>query len=142
MKPRGRILLVEDNAADARLTTEAMYEAGGSAALTTARDGVEALDLLTRPHATLPDLILLDLNLPRKDGREVLREVKGDAGLRVIPVVVLTTSGAEEDVAVSYHLHANCFITKPPDFDGLARVVRALGDFWSRVAALPPAGEP
>lgn len=141
MKPRGRILLVEDNAADARLTTEAMYEAGGSAALTTARDGVEALDLLTRPHATLPDLILLDLNLPRRDGREVLRDIKSNPALAAIPVVIFTTSSADADVRACYALGANAYVIKPVDLDQFLAVIDATLQFWLNTARLPAPAE-
>lgn len=135
------ILLVEDNAADVRLTEEALREGKVRTRLSVARDGVEALAFLRREgpfgEAPRPDLILLDLNLPRKDGREVLAEVKADADLRVIPVVVLTTSSADADVACSYSLHANCYITKPVDLEQLVSVVRSIDDFWLTVVRLP-----
>jgi two-component system, chemotaxis family, response regulator Rcp1 len=135
------ILLVEDNAADVRLTEEALREGKVHNRLSVARDGVEALAFLRREgdfaQAPRPDLILLDLNLPRKDGREVLAEVKADAGLRVIPVVVLTTSSAHADVLCSYSLHANCYITKPVDLEQLVTVVKAIDDFWLTVVRLP-----
>ena len=135
------ILLVEDNAADVRLTVEALREGKVRNRLTVARDGQEALDILRRkgPHenAPRPDLILLDLNLPRKDGREVLVELKGDAELKHIPVVVLTTSSAELDIVKSYQLHANCYITKPVDLEQFVNVVRSIDDFWLTVVRLP-----
>jgi CheY-like chemotaxis protein len=135
------ILLVEDNPGDVRLTIEALKEGKVSNRLSVARDGVEALAFLRRegPHANAPrpDLILLDLNLPRRDGREVLAEVKADARLRRIPVVVLTTSKAEEDILRTYDLHANCYITKPVDLDQFISVVRSIDDFWLSVVRLP-----
>ena len=141
---RGRpveILLVEDNLGDVRLTEEALVEGKVSNKLTVARDGVEALQILRRepPYqdATRPDLILLDLNLPRKDGREVLAVLKADADLRRIPVVVLTTSSAERDIVRSYDLHANCYINKPVDLEQFISVVRQIDDFWLTVVRLP-----
>lgn len=143
---RGRpieILLVEDNPGDVRLTIEALKEGKVRNRLSVARDGVEALAFLRRqgPHAgsTRPDLILLDLNLPRKDGREVLAEIKEDSSLRRIPVVVLTTSKAEEDILRTYDLHANCYITKPVDLEQFISVVRSIDDFWLSVVRLPTA---
>jgi two-component system, chemotaxis family, response regulator Rcp1 len=137
------ILLVEDNPGDVRLTREALHEAKMSNNLHVAGDGVEALRYLRREdehaHATRPDLILLDLNLPRKTGREVLEEVKEDPDLRRIPVVVLTTSEAEQDIVRSYELHANAYIKKPVDFGSFIDVVRAIEDFWFSVVRLPPA---
>jgi two-component system, chemotaxis family, response regulator Rcp1 len=136
------ILLVEDNPGDVRLTIEALKEGKVRNRLSVARDGVEALAFLRRegPHATAarPDLILLDLNLPRKDGREVLGEIKDDAQLRRIPVVVLTTSKAEEDILRTYDLHANCYINKPVDLEQFISVVRSIDDFWLSVVRLPP----
>lgn len=136
------ILLVEDNAGDIRLTREALAEAKVSNNLAVARDGVEALEYLRRegPHsaATRPDIILLDLNMPRMDGRELLSHIKADAHLAAIPVVVLTTSKAEEDIVRSYQLHANCYITKPVDLDQFLKVVRSIEDFWLTVVRLPP----
>jgi chemotaxis family two-component system response regulator Rcp1 len=132
------ILLVEDNAADVRLTKEALQEGKVRNNLTVARDGVEALEILQRPGAPRPDLILLDLNLPRKDGREVLATLKADAALKHIPVVVLTTSSAEVDVLKSYQLHANCYITKPVDLEQFVNVVRSIDEFWLTVVKLPP----
>jgi len=137
------ILLIEDNAGDVRLTIEALREGRVRNRLTVARDGVEALQVMRRegPHANarLPDLILLDLNLPRKDGREVLAEIKSDPALRRIPVVVLTTSQAEEDIVKSYDLHANCYVTKPVDFDSFISVIRSIDNFWLSVVKLPDA---
>ena len=135
------ILLVEDNPGDVRLTIEALKEGKVRNRLSVARDGVEALAFLRRegPHATAarPDLILLDLNLPRLDGREVLAEIKVDARLRRIPVVVLTTSKAEEDILRTYDLHANCYINKPVDLEQFISVVRSIDDFWLSVVRLP-----
>ena len=135
------ILLVEDNPGDVRLTIEALKEGKVRNHLSVARDGVEALAFLRRqgPHAgaVRPDLILLDLNLPRKDGREVLAEIKEDAVLRRIPVVVLTTSKAEEDILRTYDLHANCYINKPVDLEQFISVVRSIDDFWLSVVRLP-----
>ncbi|OJH37435.1 response regulator [Cystobacter ferrugineus] len=135
------ILLVEDNPGDVRLTIEALKEGKVSNRLSVARDGVEALAFLRRegPHANAPrpDLILLDLNLPRRDGREVLADIKADARLRRIPVVVLTTSKAEEDILRTYDLHANCYINKPVDLDQFISVVRSIDDFWLSVVRLP-----
>jgi CheY-like chemotaxis protein len=135
------ILLVEDNPADVRLTQEALKEGKVRNNLFVARDGVEAIEFLRRqgPHAnaTKPDLILLDLNLPRKDGREVLAEIKNDDNLRTIPVVVLTTSSAEADILKSYNLHANCYITKPVDLEQFVQVIKSIDDFWLTVVRLP-----
>jgi chemotaxis family two-component system response regulator Rcp1 len=135
------ILLVEDNAADVRLTEEALKEGKVRNNLHVARDGMEALEFLRRqgPHksATRPDLILLDLNLPRRDGREVLAEIKDDDELKTIPVVVLTTSSAEADILKSYKLHANCYITKPVDLEQFVQVVKSIDDFWLTVVRLP-----
>ena len=136
------ILLVEDNPGDVRLTVEALKEGKVRNNLSVAKDGVEALAFLRREGgfagAARPDLILLDLNLPKKDGREVLAEIKDDAVLRRIPVVVLTTSKAEEDILRTYDLHANCYITKPVDLDQFIAVVRSIDDFWLSVVRLPP----
>jgi two-component system, chemotaxis family, response regulator Rcp1 len=131
------ILLVEDNAADVRLTKEALQEGKVRNNLTVARDGEEALEILRRPAAVRPDLILLDLNLPRKDGREVLATLKADPSLKHIPVVVLTTSSAEVDILKSYQLHANCYITKPVDLEQFVNVVRSIDEFWLTVVKLP-----
>jgi CheY-like chemotaxis protein len=135
------ILLVEDNPGDVRLTKEALREGKVANNLSVANDGVQAIDFLRRrgehSRALRPDLVLLDLNLPKKDGREVLAEIKADEDLRRIPVVVLTTSKAEEDVLRSYNLHANCYITKPVDLDQFIRVVKSIDDFWLTVVRLP-----
>jgi chemotaxis family two-component system response regulator Rcp1 len=136
------ILLVEDNPGDVRLTIEGLQEARVYNNLHVAQDGIEALRFLrregTHSDAPRPDMILLDLNLPRKDGREVLAEIKSDASLRRIPVVVLTTSQDEEDILRTYDLHANCYITKPLDFDQFMHVVRSVEDFWLSVVKFPP----
>jgi two-component system, chemotaxis family, response regulator Rcp1 len=135
------ILLVEDNEGDARLTLEAFKEGKVMNNLTVVRDGVEALAFLRHEGqyagATQPDLILLDLNLPRKDGREVLAEIKDDERLKRIPVVVLTTSGAQEDVAKAYGHHANCYVTKPVDLDQFLRVIQSIETFWLSLVKLP-----
>jgi chemotaxis family two-component system response regulator Rcp1 len=135
------ILLVEDNPGDVRLTQEAFREGKVRNRLSVVGDGVEVMSFLRRQKghekAPRPDLILLDLNLPRKDGREVLAELKDDPDLKRIPVVVLTTSKAEEDVLRTYNLHANCYITKPVDFGQLMTVVKAIDDFWLTVVRLP-----
>jgi chemotaxis family two-component system response regulator Rcp1 len=136
------ILLVEDSPGDVRLTIEALKEAKVSNRLSVVGDGVEALEYLRRQgkyaNATRPDVVLLDLNLPRKDGRKVLAEMKEDPDLKVIPVVVLTTSRAEEDILKAYEHHANCYITKPVDFQQFLRVVQSIEDFWLSVVRLPP----
>ena len=135
------ILLVEDNPGDVRLTVEALGESAVQHRLSVARDGVEALAMLRRktPYgdAARPDLILLDLNLPRQDGRDVLAEIKGDVTLRTIPVVVLTTSRADRDVQQCYALHANCYIAKPVDLDQFIAVLRAIELFWLTIVTLP-----
>lgn len=135
------ILLVEDNEADVRLTIEALKEGKVRNRLAVARDGVEALEFLRRQgkhqNAVRPDLILLDLNLPKKDGREVLAEIKDSEELKRIPVVVLTTSKAEEDILKTYNLHANCYITKPVDLEQFISVVKSIDDFWLTVVRLP-----
>ena len=135
------ILLVEDSPGDARLTIEALKEAKVLNHISIAEDGVEAMAFLRQEGehagAPRPDLILLDLNLPRKDGREVLAEVKADKSLALIPVVVLTTSQAEQDIAKSYQLHANCYITKPVDLDQFMEVIKAVESFWLTVVRLP-----
>ena len=137
------ILLVEDNPGDVRLAIEALRESKVRNNLHVARDGVEALAFLRReqPHeeAPRPDLILLDLNLPRKDGRKVLAEIKVDPRLHTIPVVILTTSRAEQDVLRSYELQANCYITKPVDLDQFITVVKSIEDFWLTIVTLPQA---
>jgi two-component system, chemotaxis family, response regulator Rcp1 len=146
-QPPVEILLVEDNPADVRLTVEVLRDGPVQNHLSVARDGVEALAFLRRegPYAgaARPDLILLDLNLPRKDGREVLAEVKSSPDLRTIPVIVLTTSADDRDVARSYELHANSYIIKPVDFDQFLAAMRSIEDFWLRrvsLPRLPPAG--
>ncbi|MEQ8671645.1 MAG: response regulator [Aggregatilineales bacterium] len=136
------ILLVEDNPGDIRLTQEALKDSKLFNNLNIARDGVEALAFLRREapytHASRPDIILLDLNLPRKDGREVLEEIKDDEDLRRIPVVVLTTSDADEDILRSYNLHANCYITKPVDLNRFISIVKTIENFWFQIVKLPP----
>lgn len=135
------ILLVEDNAGDARLALEALREAKVHNHLSWVTDGVEALAFLRRegPYAqsARPDLILLDLNLPRKDGREVLAEIKADTSFRRIPVVILTTSQAEEDILKAYHLNANCYISKPVDLDQFMKVIKTIKEFWLTIVKLP-----
>ncbi|GAB3120815.1 response regulator [Novispirillum itersonii subsp. nipponicum] len=136
------ILLVEDNPGDARLAAEAFKEGTIPTHLHVASDGIEAMAFLRRQgrheSAPRPDLILLDLNLPRKDGREVLAEIKEDPALRRIPVIVLTTSQAESDVSRAYDLHANCYIVKPVDFDRFIDVVKGIEDFWCSLVKLSP----
>jgi CheY-like chemotaxis protein len=136
------ILLVEDNPGDVRLTIEALRDAKIRNRLHVVEDGERALAFLHRQagygDAPRPDLILLDLNLPRKDGREVLAEIKQDPDLKRIPVVILTSSAAEQDILQAYNLHANCYITKPVDLDQFLRVVRSIEDVWLLVVALPP----
>ena len=135
------ILLVEDNPGDVRLTEEVLMEGKVRNNLQVVGDGVEAMAFLRRENsyaeAPRPDLILLDLNLPKKDGREVLQEIKADLQLKTIPVVVLTTSAADEDILRSYDLCANCYITKPVDLDQFIRVVRAIETFWLTIVSLP-----
>jgi len=135
------ILLVEDNPGDARLTLEALAEGKVRNRLTVVADGIEALELLRRDGVTRPDVILLDLNLPKKDGREVLEEIKNDPELKQIPVVILTTSSADEDIIRTYDSHANCYITKPVDFGQFIRVVRSIEDFWLNVVKLPSSAQ-
>ncbi len=139
--PPVEILLVEDNRGDARLTREALKEGKVYNNLHWVKDGVEALEFLHRrgkhKDAPRPDIILLDLNLPKKDGREVLQEIKADDRLRRIPVVVLTTSKAEEDVLRTYSLHANCYVTKPVDLEQFIKVVKSIDNFWLTVVTLP-----
>lgn len=137
------ILLVEDNPGDVRLTRETLKETRIINNLSVAEDGEKALAFLRRQGAHAgaprPDLILLDLNLPKIGGREVLAAIKGDPKLCSIPVVILTTSKAEEDIVKSYELHANCFISKPVEFDGFVKVVKSIEDFWFSVVRLPAA---
>jgi CheY-like chemotaxis protein len=136
-----KILLVEDNPGDVRLIEEALREGRVRANLRVVEDGVEALAYLRRQgryaRATRPDLILLDLSLPKKNGREVLADIKNDPYLRRIPVVVLTTSEAEQDVVESYDLHANCYITKPMDLTQFIKVIQTIEDFWFTIVKLP-----
>jgi two-component system, chemotaxis family, response regulator Rcp1 len=136
------ILLVEDNPGDVRLTLEALNEAKIKNNLHIAKDGVVAFEFLKRENeysdVPQPDLILLDLNLPRKDGRELLSDIKKDKNLRRIPVVVLTTSKAEEDILKTYELYANCYITKPVDLDQFIKIIGAIEDFWLTIVKLPP----
>ena len=138
------ILLVEDNPGDERLTREALKEGKVFSNLYWVKDGVEAMEFLRRDGkysgVPRPDIILLDLNLPKKDGREVLQEIKNDEHLRRIPVVVLTTSKAEEDVIRTYNLHANCYVTKPVDLEKFIVVVKSIDVFWLTVVTLPPNG--
>ena len=135
------ILLIEDNPGDVRLTKEVLMEGKVRNNLQVVGDGVEAMAFLRRENnyaeAPRPDLILLDLNLPKKDGREVLQEIKADHQLRRIPVVVLTTSAADEDILRSYELRANCYITKPVDLNQFIRVVRTIETFWLTIVSLP-----
>lgn len=135
------ILLVEDNPADVRLTEEAFKEGGILNKLYVAKDGEEALSMLasngSNSRIPRPDLILLDLNLPRKDGREVLEQIKDDERLKRIPVVILTTSNAQQDILKAYDLHANCYITKPVDLDQFFTVIKSIEDFWLTIVRLP-----
>ena len=135
------ILMVEDSPSDTQLAIEALHEAKISNRLSHVEDGVEALQFLRRqgPYqdAPRPDLILLDLNLPRMDGRQLLEEIKQDPDLKIIPVVVLTTSRSEQDVLRSYALHANCYITKPVDFTQFMHVVKSIEHFWLTIVTLP-----
>jgi len=136
------ILLVEDSPGDVRLTREALTANKIRNTLHVVADGVQALAFLRKQgkhaNAPRPNLILLDLNLPKKDGREVLAEIKGDPDLRRIPVVVLTTSGAEEDILKAYNLNANCYVTKPVNLDSFIQVVKSIESFWVMVVELPP----
>lgn len=138
------ILLVEDNPGDVRLTREALREGKVLNNLHVTVDGVDALEFLNKrgryAKAVRPDIILLDLNLPRMDGHELLRIIKTDANLRRIPVVILTTSRDEQDIIASYDLHANCFITKPVDLDQFITVVQSVEEFWFSIVRLPPNG--
>ncbi|MFZ5882009.1 MAG: response regulator [Chloroflexota bacterium] len=138
------ILLVEDSPADVLITREAFEEAKLLNTLHVVEDGVQALEFLRQqgPYAEAPrpDLILLDLNLPRKNGREVLAEIKADAGLKSIPVVILTTSSSDEDVLNAYDLHANCYVVKPVGFDNFFKAVQSIQDFWFSVVTLPAEG--
>ncbi|MCP3932679.1 MAG: response regulator [Bacteroidetes bacterium] len=135
------ILLIEDNPGDVRLTQEAFKEGRIPIRMDVAMDGVEALLFLKKKghysEANTPDLILLDLNLPKKDGREVLQEIKADDDLKRIPVVILTTSTAEQDILKSYNLHVNCYINKPVDFDKFFDIIQKIEDFWLTTVILP-----
>ncbi len=139
------ILVVEDNSGDARLIREVMNGHKIFSSFYLAKDGVEALDFLRHKgrfrNSPKPDLIILDLNLPRKDGREVLAEIKADEKLKHIPIVIMTISQAEEDILRSYNLHANCFITKPIDLNQFIKVVKSIEDFWFTIVKLPPKGD-
>jgi CheY-like chemotaxis protein len=135
------VLLVEDNPGDVRLMVEALKDAKVNNNLSVANNGETAMEFLRHEGdysgAPTPDLIMLDLNLPKKDGREVLMEIKEDPDLKHIPVVVITTSGAEEDIIKSYRLHANCYITKPVNFEQFIKVVHSIEEFWLTVVKLP-----
>jgi two-component system, chemotaxis family, response regulator Rcp1 len=139
------ILLVEDNPDDVELTLEALSHTKLANRVAVVEDGVEAMEYLRKEgkykDAPRPSLILLDLNMPRKDGREVLEEIKRDADLAAIPVVILTTSQAEEDIVRSYQLHCNCYISKPVDLTQFMKVVRSIDDFWFAIVSLPPGGK-
>ncbi len=136
------ILLVEDSPADILITREAFEEAKLLNSLHVAEDGVQAMEFLRRQgryaSAPRPDLILLDLNLPRKNGREVLAEIKNDPDLKSIPVVILTASGTDEDILKAYDLHANCYVVKPVGFESFLKAVQSIRNFWFSVVALPP----
>jgi len=143
LRPRPiEILLVEDSPSDVLITREAFEEAKLLNEIHVAEDGVQALEFLRRQgiYATAPrpDLILLDLNLPRKNGREVLAEIKNDPDLKAIPVIILTTSGADEDILNAYDLHANCYVVKPVGFENFLKAVQSIRNFWFSVVALPP----
>ncbi len=139
------VLLVEDNPGDVRLTQEAFREANMSVQLHVATDGVQAMAFLRRGgahgHAPRPDMILLDLNLPKMDGREVLAHIKTDDKLKTIPTVILTTSEAEADIVKSYQLQANCYLSKPVQFGAFQHLVRSINDFWLTEVKLPPQGQ-
>jgi chemotaxis family two-component system response regulator Rcp1 len=136
-----QVLLIEDSPGDVRLTKEAFHDANVSVHLHVASDGVEGMEILRREgvheHAPRPDLILLDLNLPRMDGRQVLDLIKRDENLRVIPTVILTTSVAEADIVKSYELQANCYLSKPVELEAFESLVRSINDFWLTMAKLP-----
>ena len=140
-----RILLVEDNPADIRLTEEVLKDSRLKHVLDVVKDGEAAVQFLKRqppyPNAERPDLILLDLNLPKKDGRQVLEEIKADPALRGIPVVVLTTSHAQQDIQTAYKLHANCYIQKPVDLEQFWIIIRSIEEFWLSTVSLPRATE-
>jgi CheY-like chemotaxis protein len=136
------VLLVEDSPGDVRLTQEAFRDANRSIHLHVAADGVEAMAFLRKGgahvHAPRPDIILLDLNLPKMDGREVLAHIKEDDNLKTIPTVILTTSDAEADIVKCYQLHANCYLSKPVQFDAFELLVKSINDFWMTKVKLPP----
>lgn len=136
------ILLVEDNPGDVRLTQEALKDSKVKNKLYSVKDGIEAMKYLCKEgeyaDAVRPDLILLDLNMPRKDGHEVLMEIKADKGLKRIPVVILTVSKAGEDILKTYDQHANCYITKPIDLDQFLKVIKSIEEFWLTIVKLPP----
>lgn len=136
------ILVVEDNPGDARLTREVLNESNIPSCLYIVNDGVEAMEFLRNKgrfkDSPKPDLIIMDLNLPRKDGRELLAEVKDDENLKYIPIVIMTISQAEEDILKSYKLHANCFITKPIDLNEFIKVIKSVEEFWFTIVKLPP----
>lgn len=136
------VLLVEDSEADAVMVEESLQDSKLKVNLHIVEDGIDALEFLNKrgkyKEVGTPDIIILDLNLPRKDGREVLEEIKADEHLRFIPVVVLTTSSDEADIYRSYNLHANCYITKPLDFEQFAKIVASIEDFWFTIVKLPP----
>lgn len=140
------VLLAEDNPGDVDLTREGLAENKVNVELHVATDGVQAMRFLRREgefaDAPRPDLVLLDLNMPRKDGREVLEEIRGDPDLTDLPVVILTSSEAERDVVVSYRLHANCYVVKPVDFMTFSVIIRAIESFWFGIVKLPPRPEP
>lgn len=140
-----KVLLVEDNIADIRITQEALKESKLQIDLNTVNDGVQALEYLRRQgnykDADRPDLILLDLNMPRKDGRETLKEIKEDEDLRRIPVVILTVSKDEEDIIKTYNMHANCYIPKPVKLEQFMEIVKAIDSFWFAIVKLPPNGK-
>lgn len=146
MNKEAKVLLVEDNLADVALIQEALHEIGASVDLSVTEDGAESLDFLYRKgeyaQAPRPDIILLDLNLPKKSGYEVLEDVKKHQELRRIPVIILTTSEAETDVARAYAMGANCYITKPPDLDSFFTMVKSIYDFWLNLVELPSNSNP
>ena len=131
------ILLVEDNPGDARLAVEALTEGKVTNNITVAQDGVEAIEFLRNEESPRPDLIFLDLNLPKMNGKDVLAEIKNDPGLKRIPVIILTTSNAEDDIASTYDLQANCYITKPVGFDQFIEVIQSVENFWFSIVKLP-----
>jgi chemotaxis family two-component system response regulator Rcp1 len=139
------VLLVEDSPGDIRLTEEAFHAANMSVHLHVANDGVEAMTFLKnepgKPQTPRPDLILLDLNMPKMDGRQVLALIKNDEALKTIPTVILTTSGSEEDVVKSYQLHANCYFTKPVELDAFETLVKSINEFWLTKVKLPTRGQ-